>query len=132
LDARQSFAAIWRPQPLSGALARDLADIGVPPLNEPIAFTPSPRGDGFTLGVHYVLEGSALGARILCKQAEALGLDREHGARHLWAQAASLDTWRSFVALLQGRMTDDFDDMAAGANAAFAAASVAMQKAAHG
>jgi heme oxygenase len=25
------------------------------------------------MGVHYVLEGSALGARVLCKQVEALG-----------------------------------------------------------
>lgn len=132
LTPDSSFDADWRPQNLTDALAHDLADIGVPPLNEPIPFTSSPRSDGFTLGVHYVLEGSALGARILCKQVEALGLNREHGARHLWVQAASLEPWRAFLALLQRRAENEFDDMAAGANATFAAAAVAMQKAAHG
>lgn len=132
LSARPSFDNAWRPQNLSAELTHDLADVGAAPLKEPLAFTPSPRSDGFTLGVHYVLEGSALGARILCKQVEALGLTRDHGARHLWAQAASLEPWRAFVALLQRRGDDEFDDMAAGANAAFNAASHAMQKAAHG
>jgi heme oxygenase len=132
LSSARSFDTDWRPQRLSEELAQDLADIGVTPLNDRIEFTPSPRSDGFTLGVHYVLEGSALGARILCKQVEALGLNREHGARHLWAQAASLEPWRAFVSLLQRQTARDFDDMAAGANAAFATASVAMQKAAHG
>jgi len=132
LGCERSFDTHWRPLRLSDELTQDLADLSATSLNERIAFTPAPRSDGFTLGVHYVLEGSALGARILCKQVETLGLNRAHGARHLWSQAASLEPWRAFVSFLERRAADDFEDMAAGANAAFATASVAMRKAAHG
>lgn len=82
------------------------------------------------MGVHYVLEGSALGARILCKQVEALGLHREHGARHLWAQAETLLTWRGFLDLLSQHDGDE-GELIAGANAAFEAAADAMERAAH-
>lgn len=81
------------------------------------------------MGVHYVLEGSALGARVLCKQVEALGLHRAYGARHLWAQAETLEGWRSFLDLLT-RHDGDEDALFAGANAAFNAAAGAMERAA--
>lgn len=81
------------------------------------------------MGVHYVLEGSALGARVLCKQVEALGMRRNHGARHLWAQAATLEGWRAFIELLTQHDGDE-DALFAGANAAFNAAAGAMERAA--
>lgn len=82
------------------------------------------------MGVHYVLEGSALGARVLCKQVEALGLHRDYGARHLWAQAESLESWRGFLNALS-RHEGDEDALFAGANAAFNAAADAMERAAN-
>lgn len=128
----EGAGAEWRLRPLAAELAADMADLGVSALGQPIPFVLTPRTDGFTLGVQYVLEGSALGARLLCKQVEALGLHSEYGARHLWAQAASLEPWRAFLALLRQRAASEFDDIAAGANATFSAAAAAMQKAAHG
>ena len=53
------------------------------------------------MGMVYVLEGSGLGARVLFKRAEALGLTRDFGARHLAAQVASPDSWREFLAVLE-------------------------------
>jgi len=82
------------------------------------------------MGVHYVLEGSALGARVLCKQVEALGMTRQHGARHLWAQAEALANWRGYLDLLAQHDGDE-DALFAGANAAFNAAAGAMERAAH-
>lgn len=81
------------------------------------------------MGVHYVLEGSALGARVLCKQVAALGLNRDYGARHLWAQAATLESWRGFLNALNNDAGDE-TAMIAGANAAFNAAAGAMERAA--
>ena len=121
----------WRPQCLSDELTRDLTDIGAIPLARTVEFSHAARTTPFTLGVLYVLEGSALGARLLCKQVEALGLTHQYGARHLWKQAASLEPWRAFVGLLQRRTPGEVEEMAAGANAAFATAAAAM-KAAHG
>lgn len=84
------------------------------------------------MGVHYVLEGSALGARVLCKRVASLGMHRKHGARHLWAQAES-DTWRAFLdALMQRTHRTDSDALIAGANAAFTNAAVCMERAAYG
>lgn len=82
------------------------------------------------MGVHYVLEGSALGARVLCKQVEALGLTRDHGARHLWAQAETLQSWRGYLDLLMQHEGDE-DALFAGANAAFNAAAGSMERAAN-
>lgn len=82
------------------------------------------------MGVHYVLEGSALGARVLCKQVEALGMRSDYGARHLWAQAETLQSWRGFLDVLMQHDGDE-DALFAGANAAFNAAADAMERAAN-
>ena len=59
------------------------------------------------LGLAYVLEGSALGARLLDRQARALGLDAGFGARHLAAQTADLAAWHTFLGALEA--ADPFD-----------------------
>lgn len=108
-----------------------MRDLGLAPLPpQKLAWRTS--GVSFALGVHYVLEGSALGARVLCKQVEALGLHREHGARHLWAQAEAPGNWRAFLVCL-GAHEANIDEAAAiaGANAAFQAAAASMDDAAH-
>jgi heme oxygenase len=118
----------WKPQQISHHLSNDISDLALTPLSVS-AIAWAQRGRSFAMGVHYVLEGSALGARVLCKQVEALGLHREHGARHLWAQAETLEGWRGFLDLL-ARHDGDEDALFAGANAAFNAAAGAMERAA--
>jgi heme oxygenase len=101
----------WQP----GLYAEELiADLGVfeldPPEDAP-AFEPPP-GDGL-IGLLYVLEGSALGARLLAKRAEAIGFTETNGARHLFAQARNFSNWRAF----SGRMENvcGYDERAAAA-----------------
>lgn len=92
----------WRPTTIASLLERDLGDIGItaasphPATNiAPMSFdTPS------LLGTLYVLEGSALGARLLLKEAAKLNLSAAHGAAHLARQSTS-DTWRSFVGIVE-------------------------------
>lgn len=84
------------------------------------------------MGVHYVLEGSSLGARVLCGQVEALGLHRRFGARHLFAQADRAASFRDYLNLLSERAPAlDERQVIAGANAAFQAATAAMERAAY-
>ncbi|MEQ1819362.1 MAG: biliverdin-producing heme oxygenase [Terricaulis sp.] len=120
---------VWRPQSIALALHDDLSDLTLTPLD---AFTlqwDATASGSFVMGVHYVLEGSALGARVLCKQVAALGLTRDHGARHLWAQADTPTSWRGYLHALENI---DIDEAAliAGADAAFVAAAGAMERAA--
>lgn len=119
----------WKPQYITHHLHDDISDLALTPLNVS-ALTWAQVGRSFVMGVHYVLEGSALGARVLCKQVEALGMSRTHGARHLWAQAATLENWRGFLDILEQHDVDE-DTLFAGANAAFNAAAGAMERAAN-
>jgi len=118
----------WSPQRIAHHLHDDISDLALTPLSVS-ALDWAQVGRSFSMGVHYVLEGSALGARVLYKQVEALGLNREHGARHLWAQAETLEGWRGFLDILNQHDGDE-DALFAGANAAFDAAAGAMERAA--
>ena len=101
------------PRRLAGALLEDLADFG---LDAP----PTERLDlskdmASLLGATYVLEGSALGARVLVKSAAALGLGATHGARYLSAQAGSIASWRELLVRLDGLDTAGWNLAARGA-----------------
>lgn len=90
----------WRPGLIAAELTQDLRDLDrVAPTEEGTFHLPRDR-DGL-LGVLYVLEGSALGARVLVRRAAALGFTAEHGARHLAAQTSRPQAWPQFVALLE-------------------------------
>lgn len=119
----------WQPQKIAALLHQDINDLGLPHPNVSPVSWETDAGESFVMGVHYVLEGSALGARVLYKQVAALGLHRTHGARHLWAQAATLESWRGYLALLNDYHGDE-TALIAGANAAFNAAAGAMERAA--
>jgi heme oxygenase len=116
----------WRPVPIAGLLARDLRDLGEAVPDHP----PSDMSNDIEtlIGVSYVLEGSALGARVLVRQAAALGHDGRSGARHLHAQAADLANWRRFLALIEGISGVDRSRAAAAANASFAHAARMMER----
>lgn len=122
----------WRAHKIADALTHDVNDLALQPL---VYAFGGWRGasDSFAMGVHYVLEGSALGARLLCKRVEALGLTRDHGARHLWAQADNPQNFRGYLDLLSASANNlNEGELIAGADAAFAAAAHAMGRAANG
>lgn len=120
----------WRPQEISGLLAQDLADLGEA---LPVGETVELSNDRETLiGLSYVLEGSALGARILIGHAAELGFDEHNGARHLKKQASDLTNWRSFIERL-GELPDlDPERVALAANASFDHAARMMGRAGDG
>lgn len=108
----------------------DLADLDMNPAPPPappvIARTPEAM-----LGLLYVLEGSALGARLLYRRARALGLTESFGARHLAAQAATTDRWPRFLALLEAAEPIEIDRVAETSTAAFHLAEKAFKSAFH-
>ncbi len=117
----------YQPHMVQSELEADLADLNaVEPKDQP-AFQP-PEGDG-VVGLLYVLEGSSLGARLLAKRAEALGLSAEYGARHLFSQARNFSSWRAFSERMEN--VRGYDDRAAArwANTAFDYARSAFESA---
>lgn len=123
--------ARWKPQNIAAVIRQDINDLALQPLELHPAKWVAGAGRSFALGVHYVLEGSALGARVLCRQVAALGLHRGHGARHLWAQAEAPESWRGFLDILNAHDGDE-SALVAGADAAFEAAATSMERAANG
>ena len=111
----------WRPGLISPELSQDLDDLGLEAPRPPVAFDLPVDRDGL-LGVLYVLEGSALGARLLVRRAAALGFSNDHGARHLAAQTARPESWTRFVALLDGLAPSGIETAAHAARRTFAAA----------
>ena len=79
-------------------------------------------------GARYVLEGSALGARLLLRQAEAAG----HPHRFLRAHAADPARWQAFVARLDALPDRATLAVHQGAQQAFAAADSAFGRARDG
>ncbi|WP_293801337.1 biliverdin-producing heme oxygenase [uncultured Bosea sp.] len=100
LNADAARIASWQPRQLLPELETDLADLALPlPAAEPFHLS---NDMASYLGAAYVLEGSALGARVLVKGVDALGFGSECGARYLSAQAGSLESWRAILVALDG------------------------------
>jgi heme oxygenase len=96
-----SVFPLWPQRRLRDLLLRDLADIG-PPDHERAA-TPEdpPLHVAAMLGTLYVLEGSALGARLIERRVAHLGMTAEFGARHLARQTTRNAAWASFLEVLE-------------------------------
>lgn len=107
----------WQIDHLAPVIALDLADLGLP-LPPGGTFPMSLATPAQRLGVAYVLEGSSLGARVLVRAAQKLGLDAQFGARHLSRQAGDHDRWRRFVIELEAT-TAPHEEVIAAAQAAF-------------
>lgn len=117
----------WQPRRLSTLLMEDLHDLSLTPPAPDIVLTPDTPAR--TMGLLYVLEGSALGARVLVRQAAALGFDNSCGARHLTTQAGAGYEWQSFLHCLE-QIPDDTVVITANAAAqTFDAAILAMRTA---
>ncbi|UTH75472.1 biliverdin-producing heme oxygenase [Chromobacterium sp. IIBBL 290-4] len=105
------------------SIAADMGDLGraLPQLAEaPIS---SQLDVATAMGWLYVVEGSKLGAAILYKLANKLGLDEKFGARHLAGHPdGRARHWRAFTSALDGLMLDEESEarVTAGAVSAFA------------
>ena len=84
---------------LAAAIPDRVAVAGVPPLSK-----------GGVLGVLYVLEGSAMGARIIGQRVAAIGMGPAFGARHLAHQAAEPGAWPAFLRALEAAPLTDAED----------------------
>ncbi|WP_278391359.1 biliverdin-producing heme oxygenase [Sphingobium yanoikuyae] len=103
----------------------DMEDLGVeaPDGGTPVFVAGTPIDVGSALGWLYVAEGSNMGAALLRKEAQKLGLTDDVGARHLApAPEGPAPHWRAFVAALDAvALTDDEEKRAKeGALEAFA------------
>lgn len=96
----------------------DMEDLGVavPDAGSPAFVADAPLDLGTALGWLYVAEGSTMGAALLRKEAQRLGLTDEDGARHLApAPEGPAPHWRTFTAALDGiALTDDEEKRAKG------------------
>jgi len=125
-----AIGGITPPPMLASALAADMADLGltaaVPTRPRLAPFLRTPSG---LAGALYVLEGSAVGARLLVRRAAALGLGAHHGARHLAAQADDRERWPHFLHALEAMPAFDMGAAVRAAAAVFGAACSAFLKA---
>lgn len=116
-NAAAAQVSSWQPRQLLPGLEADLADLALPlPAVEPFHLS---NDMAAFLGAAYVLEGSALGARVLVKGVDALGLGSECGARYLSVQAGSLESWRALQVALDGLDRQVWDAAAQAARAVF-------------
>lgn len=91
----------WSLPILLDALDRDLSDLGQTASPAPAPF--DLHGISALAGALYVVEGSSLGARVIARQAKALGFDQTHGAGHLSLQTSQSGRWPAFLAWLESR-----------------------------
>lgn len=99
VEPRIASVSGWTTQPLVHLIRQDLADLGLSPpapVAGPVLASPAAQA-----AACYVLEGSALGARLLARRAAALGFDGDHGARHLAAQTVEKRRWTRFLDWLE-------------------------------
>jgi heme oxygenase (biliverdin-IX-beta and delta-forming) len=111
----------WRPLLIGQALRADAIDLRLAPFVV-ADIARLPQDTESLLGTLYVLEGSALGARILYQRAQTIWLDELFGARHLALQSGAPDNWRKFLAVLEQHEPVEFESIVAASNAVFSAA----------
>lgn len=122
VDARSAWTEWFDPQ-RQALLYQDLRGLGVLPLARGLAPLPA----SCWMGAHYVLEGSALGARVLLRAAERLRL-RDPGVplAFLRHHARPGDRWPRLLAELQTLDGPLREDAVRGARYAFGLVAGAM------
>lgn len=110
----------WIPSLIASEINQDMTDLG---MSISVSRSGPPVEDREELlGIGYVLEGSALGAKLLRQRAAAIGFTENFGARHLAAQTESPDSWRAYLAALDAQPDLDMDNVCRSANQIFAIA----------
>lgn len=120
----------WHAEMFSELIEDDLRDLDVMP-PAPVNAPELEQSTEAVLGMLYVLEGSALGARILYKRAQLLGFDADFGARHLAVQSRRSDRWPVFLSLLENTREIDMERVASASRATFQTAEQAFRQAFH-
>lgn len=120
----------WAALSIVEAAERDLADLGCEPRWDVPPLPVHNPSTAWQLGAHYVLEGSGIGARLLLRRAEALGLSAAYGARHLAQQATDRERWPRFLAVLDASNADCMEARE-GAHALFSLALAAHSEVQH-
>jgi len=122
----------WRPVSIGNGLRADLVALEMD-LNSNEegwhAAPPKPQTTEDWLGLFYVLEGSALGARVLSKRAAALGFRPDYGGAHLFSQTGNYSSWPAFLNLMEELRDLDDGKLAASAVSTFAFAYTAFESA---
>ena len=121
---RPDHWAGWRPTQIATDLAIDAIALNVDP--RIVRWSAEPRTAAEAIGFLYVLEGSALGARMLLRNVQP-SQRNESGRRHLRRQANSLGNWCSFVERLESEPDLDLEETAKSASRAFELAAQAMR-----
>lgn len=101
----QNVYAAWPDRRIGAAMALDLDDMGIELPVEPPALEMT-LGEGGIWGALYVLEGSTIGARLIAREVEKIGMTDGHGARHLSVQAANSRAFRQFIDVLEAATLD--------------------------
>ncbi len=92
--------AAWPSRRVCDQLSQDVFDVLQSRPAEPAGAALGTLCDAQSLGVLYVLEGSALGAQLVAKRAAAIGMTACFGGRHLAQQTSEPGAWAAFIALL--------------------------------
>ncbi|MBW8636939.1 biliverdin-producing heme oxygenase [Hoeflea sp. WL0058] len=101
-NARLGEVHNWKPLALLDAIRSDMIDLNMAePAQEGPGAAYQPRDRSSLMGSLYVIEGSNMGARLLYRDALALGLGSQYGASHLSLQSADKTRWPDFIALLE-------------------------------
>ncbi|MCF1470693.1 biliverdin-producing heme oxygenase [Agrobacterium vitis] len=125
-----TWPGTWRPVMIGNGLRADLKTLELEDERWQ-ASVPQPQKTEDWLGLFYVLEGSALGAKLLAKRAALLGYGPTHGGAHLFAQAGNFSSWPTFLHLMEELRDLDEGKLVAFANATFAYAYAAFESPMH-
>ena len=90
----------WPSRQVCAALSQDVFDVSQSRPVEPEGAPAETLCDAQSLGVLYVLEGSALGAHVLGARVAAIGMTACFGARHMAHQISQPGAWTAFIDLL--------------------------------
>lgn len=126
--------SLWiGPDQLPDLMRQDMQDLDMaPPSNSAHDGLPAMASDlESLLGTLYVVEGSSLGARVLYRRAQKLGLSEHYGARHLAAQAQSSERWKRLLELIEAAPELDLERTVEASEATFRAVEHAFQDRQH-
>ena len=102
---------VWPRRQIVHLIEEDLTDLAASIPDRLVTYAAPTLSPGGVLGALYVLEGSAMGARIIGQRVASLGVGPEFGARHLAHQAAEPGAWPAFLRVLEtADLTEDEDE----------------------
>jgi heme oxygenase len=101
---------MWPSRQIRHLVEEDLADLEPTTPCHIREGNSSSMSPGAMLGALYVLEGSALGARVIARRVEGIGMGPTFGARHLAQQSAEPTAWPTFLELLEATTLTAVED----------------------